>query len=278
MGTGREALHLNVNAPLNKPLYAQPDSTSIRQAAQWYAQLSADPADTPALAAWQKWHDQCDMHRQAWAYVERLGEHYACSKMPEGHDPLPSLYRRWFGWVFSLMALFCLAGAVSQQTALPHWVALWRADVHLPLGEPQQLLVLADGSQLWVSGGTALDIDPQQRRIRLLQGTILAHLHPSQQPFTIETVHGHLKTRTATRFSVWVNQQKTQVALFSGWMAVVGRKDSLKTLLWPGDQLALGETFIETNTLSAPDIAQVLLLQVRLNPSVSGIDLQVWEG
>jgi transmembrane sensor len=98
---------------------AKPDHQVLQQAAQWYARLSMDSVDASTREAWQRWHGQDAMHRQAWLYVERISERFAPlqddaelaaltlgrvrrglrADMRCAASPCSAAARLWVGWV-----------------------------------------------------------------------------------------------------------------------------------------------------------------------------------
>lgn len=54
------------------PLQSARDAASLRQAASWYAALTADDATAHDQQRWRAWLDRSFLHRRAWACVEAV--------------------------------------------------------------------------------------------------------------------------------------------------------------------------------------------------------------
>lgn len=54
------------------PLSTARDAASLRQAASWYAALTADDATAHDQQRWRAWLDRSFLHRRAWACIEAV--------------------------------------------------------------------------------------------------------------------------------------------------------------------------------------------------------------
>ena len=112
-----------------------------------------------------------------------------------------------------------LAVLVWSGMHLHEWTVRWQADYKTELGETQHL-VLSDGSKVWLSSQTALQIlyDTQVRRVRLLQGEAIFHPAPKNEQetrvFDVEAAGVHSRA-LGTRYIVGLSDPD------SGWVGVL---------------------------------------------------------
>lgn len=184
---------------------------ALQQAADWFARLRDGAAGEAEHAAWRRWYDAAAEHRQAWAFVERVGSRFAPIRATP--DPrlaaaalqaaaAPRLRRR--GVVFGAAAF---AGGLSGWTlwrdpalAAP-LLALW-ADERSAVGELREI-VLADGSRVWLASASAFDQEYGRslRRLRLLAGELMVRTGADERAFVVDLPQGRLRA-LGTRFTV----------------------------------------------------------------------------
>lgn len=231
----------------------RPDHATLQQAAGWYARLQASDADAATLAAWRAWHDQGDMQRQAWRYVERIGERFAPLR-DDGEGALQTLEaarsrghtRRQALRAFSVLGGGALLGwATWRATPLPQALMALRADYSTAIGEVRPI-VLDDGTRLWLNAASALDADYSRdvRQLRLLRGEVLIDTGHDSRPFFIDTEHGRLQA-LGTHFSVQLRGDgQTCLNVFEGAVRVRTRDGSASQVLPAGQQLSFGRSMI----------------------------------
>lgn len=118
-----------------------------------------------------------------------------------------------------LFLVVALAAAVWGGIHLHDWTVRWQADYTTDLGQTQHV-VLSDGSEVWLSSQTALQVlyDPEVRRVRLLRGEAIFHPAPknAQEPrvFDVEAAGVH-SSALGTRYIVGLNNPD------SGWVGVL---------------------------------------------------------
>lgn len=153
---------------MNSPV---PDARqAVRAAAQWLALLESGSANEQDRANLQRWRDSCVSHEQAWQKAQALRQRFA--SLPSAlalkslDRPEPGrrvVLKRALGAV----ALVPAAWLISRQLPLD----VWRADLHTATGERKQVQ-LADGSSLQLNTASAVDVDLQSRRLKLIEGEL----------------------------------------------------------------------------------------------------------
>ncbi|WP_373860959.1 FecR domain-containing protein [Azotobacter vinelandii] len=223
----------------------RPDHAALRQAADWYARLSADPHDAAIGAAWRRWHGQSEAHRQAWRYVERVGRRFAA--LQEDGDTavrtLRAARRTELSRRQALGTLGVLSGGALlgwfgwRDTHLAGLVAAWCADYRTATGEVRDFL-LADGTRIWLNAASALDSDyqPRLRRLHLLAGEVLIDTAFEDRPFVVDTAEGRLRA-LGTRFSVTQQDGHTRLAVFEGAVEVRTAGSGAARIVRAGEQL-----------------------------------------
>jgi transmembrane sensor len=172
---------------VNSPV---PDARqAVRAAAQWLALLESGGANEQDRANLQCWRDSCASHEQAWQKAQALRQRFAdlpsALALKSLDRPEPGrrvVLKRALGAV----ALVPAAWLISRQLPLD----VWRADLHTATGERKQVQ-LADGSSLQLNTASAVDVDLQSRRLKLIEGELSLKV-PSASPLTIQTKFGQI--------------------------------------------------------------------------------------
>ena len=195
---------------MNSPV---PDARqAVRAAAQWLALLESGSANEQDRANLQRWRDSCVSHEQAWQKAQALRQRFA--SLPSALA-LKSLDRPEPGRrvvlkrALSAVALVPGAWLISRQLPLD----VWRADLHTATGERKQLQ-LADGSSLQLNTASAVDVDLQSRRLKLIEGELSLKV-PSASPLTIQSKFGQI---IVSQSEVCVRQEARgcRVSVYSG--------------------------------------------------------------
>ncbi|MBK5300580.1 MULTISPECIES: FecR domain-containing protein [Gammaproteobacteria] len=185
---------------------------AVRAAAQWLALLESGNANEQDRANLQRWRDSCVSHEQAWQKAQALRQRFA--SLPSALA-LKSLDRPEPGRrvvlkrALSAVALVPGAWLISRQLPLD----VWRADLHTATGERKQLQ-LADGSSLQLNTASAVDVDLQSRRLKLIEGELSLKV-PSASPLTIQSKFGQI---IVSQSEVCVRQEARgcRVSVYSG--------------------------------------------------------------
>ncbi|WP_460136382.1 FecR domain-containing protein [Pseudomonas sp. S1_E04] len=160
-----------------------------RAAAQWLALLESGAATEGDHAALQRWRDSHPQHEQTWQKAQTLRQRFSALPhavaMASLDRPQPgrrALLKRALG----VAALLPSAWLVSRQ--LP--IDAWRADLQTATGERKRL-PLADGASLQLNTATAVDVNPAQQRITLVDGELALNV-PGRAALTVQTRYGQL--------------------------------------------------------------------------------------
>lgn len=197
------------------------DHATLQQAAHWFARLSDEPVAHGVHEAWCQWHAQSERNRLAWCYVERVSQRFAplqgdAAGAAQTLEHLRHTRRSRRQVLRSLSIVLggaMLGWAGWRQRWLPDALT---TDYHTGtavLGAQR----LADGTQVWLNSGTALDVDysATQRTVRLYAGEVLINTGRDPRPFSVETAQGHLQP-LGTRFSVRERGERTELSVFEG--------------------------------------------------------------
>lgn len=157
--------------------------TVQQQAADWFARLRSD-ADAQTRADFAQWRAADPAHAAAYARIEILWSDpdFAAALFAGPATKLP--HPRWLPRVAAVACLVLGLGALLQFSGARDAVL---ADHAAGSGLPQRIS-LADGSQLLLDAGAAIDIEysASARRVILRRGRILADVQPdTTRPFTV---------------------------------------------------------------------------------------------
>lgn len=185
---------------------------AVRAAAQWLALLESGGVNDQDRANLQRWRDTCASHEQAWQKAQALRQRFAelpsALAMSSLDRPDPGrrvVLKRAFGAV----ALVPAAWLISRQLPLD----VWRADLHTAIGEHKKVQ-LADGSSLQLNTASAVDVDVQNRRVRLIEGELSLKV-AGASPLTVQTKFGNV---IVSQSEVCVRQDAhgCRVSVFNG--------------------------------------------------------------
>ncbi|WP_323717822.1 FecR family protein [Paracoccus aminovorans] len=218
---------------------ARPDSQArIRaEAAEWMVRLVGDPAlkDDPAF---RDWLARDPAHARAFSDA-RLGWEIAAEVGASVRAPVPQRRRFRLPLAAGLgFAAAALAG-LWLDTVRPDLLGRMTAD-HVTAPGPVQALVLPDGSQAVLDGGSALDYaeDAVGRRVTL-RGAAYFDVKKDGRSFTVTS--GDTQVRVlGTRFALRDCGGCTIVTLVEGRVQVDDTRTGTQTVLAPGQQLRLG--------------------------------------
>ncbi|UCP10176.1 FecR domain-containing protein [Pseudomonas sp. MM213] len=185
---------------------------AVRAAAQWLALLESGGANEQDRANLQRWRDTCASHEQAWQKAQALRQRFAdlpsalaLSSLDRPDPGRRAVLKRALGAV----ALVPAAWLISRQLPLD----VWRADLHTATGERKKVQ-LADGSSLQLNTASAVDVDVQNRRVKLIEGELSLKV-PGTAPLTIQTKFGNV---ILSQSEVCVRQEARgcRVSVFNG--------------------------------------------------------------
>lgn len=259
---GRSCPAFRVTSAKHPPQPLHIPYEALESAADWFAQLRADQSDAATHAAWQRWLDASEHHRQAWRYVDLVSASFQSMRQPDnaaiGEAALQSLRvarvsrRRALGAIGLLGGSGLLTWASWKASPLPYLAAYWMADFRTATGETRTVQ-LADGSQVWLNTDSAIDTayTPHERLLRLTRGEILIQTsgqadQAGLRPFRVATREGRIDA-LGTRFDVRQFDAITRVAVFEGAVAIQPAAGGTRRLLHAGeaasfDRVAIGAT------------------------------------
>ena len=200
-----------------------PDHHVLQQAAGWFARLHAMPDDVGTRTQWSAWLAQDAQHRLAWQYVEGINQRFANlgGDAGQAHQVLTTLRRERISRR-TLLGSLCVAG-VGGLLASAGWrqgwmdsPRAWFATYRTGLGEVRPIR-LADGSQLWLNGATAVDVhfDEGVRQLSVYRGEILLETGADARPLHVVTRAGRMQP-LGTFFSVRAEGLQTTLSVFGG--------------------------------------------------------------
>ncbi|WP_082925988.1 FecR domain-containing protein [Halomonas sp. G11] len=214
---------------------ARPDDAAKRralaEAAEWFAEWQAGELSSDQFERWQAWLGDSDTHRWAWEQVEVVSRRFTANLDEAERDTADRVIssarhrrrgrRHLLSGLSSFAVVAVLVGLSWQLTPLPQWVAYWGADYRTATGDITRIK-LDDGTQVWLSSASALDVDydRQRRRLQLVAGEVLITTGKDpERPLYVDTRSARL-TPLGTRFSVRQHQTDELLAVFEGAVAI----------------------------------------------------------
>jgi transmembrane sensor len=161
----------------------------VRAAAQWLALMESGSANERDRAELQSWRDSHCSHEQAWQKAQLLRQRFAdlpptlaMASLDRPQASRRTVLKRAVGAV----ALLPTAWLISRQLPLD----VWRADLRTATGEGKKVQ-LADGGTLQLNTASAVDLDMNNRLLKLVEGEIALN-EPGTSPLTIQTHFGQV--------------------------------------------------------------------------------------
>lgn len=208
----------------------------------WLLRLKNEPQCQTAARGLQAWLEHSEGNRVAWQAALRTWELLGEVKpqytglWPAKPDvnvvAHPAMRRRRWPVAVTLVA----AAAIAAVLAGPALLLRLQADVMTATGE-SRVVTLADGSQVNLSGGSAIgvDITAEGRRVRLLSGEAFFDVaHDAARPFTVEA-GGAKVVVLGTAFDVALDPSTTTVQLARGVVGISATGTAAVTEMAPGD-------------------------------------------
>ncbi|MBB2494327.1 FecR family protein [Aquipseudomonas ullengensis] len=193
-------------------------SRASQEAIDWMVRLRAATPDAQLLARFESWLASDPAHDLAWRQLQQgLGSHYETLRGFERRAPgqarevllQPTPSRREV--LRGLVGLGLFGGGLWLAARSQPGQALL-ADLHTGTGE-RRVYSLADGSQLNLNAGSAVDLDfsASQRLLRLRQGELVVQVAADpNRPFIVRSAQGDVRA-LGTRFLVRQEDQATRV-------------------------------------------------------------------
>ncbi|AZG07542.1 DUF4880 domain-containing protein [Pigmentiphaga sp. H8] len=255
-GAGGRVLHVTVAGPAGA--VSAPRLLALREAAQWHAQLCAEPPDAAQRERWAQWHDGNADNKWAWDQLERLQRRLGSvpGKMSAAAlDLAGSRAGSRRAMLRGLGGLAMLGGGllVARQPVFSS------ADYQAAKGEILPL-VLEDGTRLVLDSQAAVDVrfDATQRLVWLRTGNVLVETaaDPARRPFRVGTLHG-LATSVGTRYTVRLEARVTRVAVLEHAVLLhPARASAPARLIHAGQEAVMSER--EVQAVARADPARAL--------------------
>jgi transmembrane sensor len=225
------------------PVTGEPGSIA-EQAAEWIVSLRTEAArrNPHMRAAYEAWQVADPRHAAAAQRMEALlGQLDAHGGRP-ARAALAGAGRaggmRLAARAAALVALTVLAGVLAAGVPLDQ-PSLLLADMRTGAHE-WQTRVLADGSRITLSSGSAVDLafDREQRVVTLLRGEVLVDVaRDPARPFVVRTDDGSIRA-LGTRFTVERGAQVTELAMLESKTEVRPRdRANLPAVVTAGEKL-----------------------------------------
>ena len=197
------------------------DLKTLEAAATWYVQLNDGANSEARTEAWRQWLQASPQHAAAWARVEKLQQQWAMVPAQAALSGLGAAQAQRRDVLKVLSLLLAMGGGgwlAAEQVPYRALLAQQRTG-----SSERSTLQLADGSQLELNVGTALDVryDAKVRAIQLYQGEVLVRpvSDLQQRPFIVHTDDGSMLARS-TEFSVRKLAQQTRVGVLQASVEV----------------------------------------------------------
>ncbi|MBK4994687.1 DUF4880 domain-containing protein [Pseudomonas sp. S37] len=231
---------------------------TLEAAVTWYVQLNDGASDEARTQAWRQWLQASPQHAAAWARVEKLQQQWALVPAQAALSSLGAAQAQRRDVLKVLSLLLAMGGG--------GWLAAEQVPYHALLAQQRtgtgerRTLQLADGSQLELNVGTALDVryDAKVRAIQLYQGEILVKpvSDRQQRPFIVHTEDGSILARS-TAFSIRKLAQQTRVGVLQASVEVRPQRHLDRVLqLQAGQQVNFGpDDFTRPHALPADSTA-----------------------
>lgn len=190
----------------------------VEQASHWLMLHWGGELDAEQQRGFAAWRGADPEHARAWQRLQQLQSTLSGVPAETASAVLRELPDRRRRQTLKLLGVLLVAGGsgIVAQSQLPWREAM--ADLRSGTGERLQR-TLADGSQLSLNSGSAVDIlfSASERRVRLLAGELLldSGKDPAGRPLIVETAAGEIQA-LGTRFSVYEHAGGSQVELFEG--------------------------------------------------------------
>lgn len=219
----------------------------IERAMEWLLRRETEPGNATLERDFQRWLEQSDSHRKAYASVQATWADLGKLPVQEsGMETAGNVVRlpvrasrrvRWFA------AAAAVAAACVLFVAFPVLHRHLMADYTTGVAELREV-VLPDGSVVDLDAGSAIAVDygDRDRRITLLSGQAFFQVtRDTQRPFSV--LAGEVTVVvTGTSFGVGKTATTVDVSVQSGSVEVLRNGERLSDALTMGDRLVIGRT------------------------------------
>lgn len=215
------------------------------------AWLEADPSHRALLSSYCQFSADLEQHLPLLEGIR--------NRVAEIHQaPAPVLSSSWLRWPAWAGVTLAAAAAVAFFFLRPDGTQF--ANFTTPVAQ-RQALTLADGTHVDLNAHTSLqvELDRTTRRVRLASGQAFFEVTKDpNRPFIVETPAGTVRV-TGTAFDVRSDPDLLEVTVQEGHVQVNPSAAPAPTQLTAGGQLTARRTGIDTRTLSAGELGNILL-------------------
>lgn len=214
-----------------------PEQRILQAAAAWFACLRDENVSTNDHLRWQAWLAEHPAHRAAWDKVEAISGQIAALP-PASAAGLSAPQRRRFVQAAVLSALGLASWPVIEQ-----WPT-WHASHHTARGETRKI-ILADGSTLWLSSASAVNVDfsATVRRLQLIAGEALLQTASDTRPLQFSSKHATYQP-LGTLFSLNLHNGYDVLAVYQGYVQAYTTTGITK-IVRAGQQFRVSEAQID---------------------------------
>ncbi len=195
---------------------------ALRHAAQWFAQLCANPEDAALRAQWQRWHCRRAEHEWAWQQLTELQARLGGMPQQLAWNVMEKSTLRESGPNRRTLLKGLLLGAGASSLAWQGYdvAPRWMADLRTRTGEQRQV-ALADGTLLVLDTDTALDVlfNASTRLLVLRAGEVHVTTGKDSRPLLVRSAQGDLRA-LGTRFAVRQLDGLTRLSVYQHAVAV----------------------------------------------------------
>jgi transmembrane sensor len=231
----------------------------IQQACDWLSKLYSGHFDKKKRAQLNAWRKQSPAHEKAWQKTHATWQHFNLLKNPIDLPSAQALPREFLQEKKPariprpLTFAACALTLVLLFTVLIYPPIRWQADYVTSTGEIKQIH-LADGSNVTLNTHSAIAVhySAQLRKIELLEGEAFFEVaKDAVHPFIVEQQNIQVRA-VGTAFTVYAQNDETQVDLLEGHVEVSAGQSTPKKYLHAGQRAV-----ISANPLKVDD-AQIL--------------------
>lgn len=220
---------------------------ALEEALDWLLRLRDEPECPRTNHDLKIWLARSERNRAAWQSALKTwalmgevepGYKHLWSQQAANVVPLPRRRGRIAGTALAL------AATITLFLAAPSLLIWWQADFRTGTGE-SRVVTLTDGTQVNLSGGSAIDVDltQERRRVHLLAGQAFFDVaHDRSRPFTVDA--GSAKVVVlGTAFDVALDDDATTVQLARGVVGISsdGANRAVSEMA-PGDMALVDDT------------------------------------
>lgn len=240
----------------NRPLMGPAGTDGPDEAAlAWFVRLRDEDASDADRHAFAAWLDAEPAHLKAWQELERIWGALDEVAAPAAAAPVRAVARRqrtsWRPLAAAAMLLIAVTAGLRLLPAGPS------ADHRTDTGE-RRTISLADGSQVELAPGSALNVDltPARRTIKLVSGeAFFTVAKDATRPFVVEAANGKIAV-LGTAFDVKLAANDAVSVIVTESRVAVSANDSPAVTVDAGQEVSYGPGGVSAVRAADLDAAQ----------------------